>query len=513
LKTESAWLLQQFRCNPGATALRSAGMRMTWGELYELAGGYAAYLHSRGVRRNTRAAVVAQNSIDYAAILHALLLLEAVIVPINVRLTETEMRRQLRFAECAFVITDADNPVDDGIVSIAFSELHAHAPAKFPGEPPVSTMYRDDSTDRTGGDALDRTIVMMYTSGTTGDPRCAELTQGNFLYSALATYLRLDIHAGDSWLLSLPLYHIGGLSIVTRSAIFGNAVIVPASLHTESIADAIARHDPALMSLVPTMLRRLIEAGVEPNSSQKAVLLGGGPIHRPLVEDARSRGWKIAPTYGATETCSQTALRAPDAPDNPDPHNTPGADSASDENPSAGAPLPFVNIRIEDENGNETPAGTPGEIVVTSPVVMKGYHGSPPQPAVVDAQAPVRRYRTGDYGYIDGASGELHVLARRTDLIVTGGENVHPAEVEDALLRHPSVREACVFPLEDEEWGHVPAAAVVADGAIESGELLRFVSDALAPYKRPKKFFFLDSLPYNEQGKVMRATLRQICSK
>jgi o-succinylbenzoate---CoA ligase len=451
------WLRIQAEKSPDNAALISGEKITTFGDLFARAGELAESLAGRGISAGSHVAVACRNSEKAVELIHALLLLRSVIVPINIRLTENDIERYISFAECSDVITD--NTID------------TLGPAKH--------------------QSSRNALLLMFTSGTTGDPKCAEITHENVFYNAVATKLRLGVSGDDSWLLSLPLYHIGGISIVLRSVLYGIPVIVPSNPDTDSIIEAIYAHTPSMMSFVPTMMYRIVERGVNPIPSHRSVLLGGGPVSKDLFNRFTGDGWKIAMTYGATEASSQITTKHPLDEKNPG---------------SAGMPLPGTNVRIIQEDETEVPPGTEGEITVRSPSLMRGYYRRP------DMTEKVIRdgwYHTGDYGYCT-EDGYLYVVSRRDDLIVSGGENVNPVEVEHVLREHPSIADVCVFPYPDDEWGEIVACAIVIRGGdINLENIKRFVTGKIPSFMIPKRIFIVERLPYNEYGKVNRRLLHE----
>lgn len=473
------WLAVQAEKIPGDIALLFKYRKLTFHQLYNEARRLASFLNTRGISAGSHVSVISKNPELYVLLLHALLLLRAVIVPLNTRLTAKEIAKQIEFTDCGFVIVDDDAPsltFTDDISLIGISEIFQHQ---------NDVLYRPDDI------LLDESFLFMFTSGTSDTPKCAELTYQNVFYNALASKLRLRITENDSWLLSLPLYHIGGFSIIVRSVICGIPVIIPASLRSEDIMRAINDQDPSIMSFVPTMMQRLIEKGAVPNPSHKTVLLGGGPIPDKLLERCSKAGWNISPTYGATETGSQIATLYSDKPNNKN---------------SAGQAVPFTKVQIVGQNGKESGPSQEGEIAVKSVSLMKGYYK---QKEITGQVIRNGWFFTGDYGYLD-VNGNLFVKSRRSDLIVSGGENINPLEVEEVLRKHPAIRDVCVFPFTDNEWGEIVAAAVVIQfDAITSQEVEQFLSGKLASYKLPKKIFFTENLPYSEHGKLKRRKIRE----
>jgi O-succinylbenzoic acid--CoA ligase len=320
-------------------------------------------------------------------------------------------------------------------------------------------------------------LAVVFTSGSSGAPRAVVLSRAAFAASADASAERLGWEADDRWLLSLPPAHVGGLSVVTRCLRARVPVVLGSGLESAALLARIRGEEVTLASFVPAQVRRLLDAAPEPAPpSLRAVLVGGGPCPTALLDEAEARGWPLLPTYGLTEACSQVATVAP------------GEGAAA--RGSAGRALPGVEVCISE-----------GEILVRGPVLLDGYldGGAVRRPLKADGWLA-----TGDLGRLDDA-GRLHVLGRRDELIVTGGENVAPQEVEEALQTCPGVREALVFGVPDASWGALVAAALVPLGEPPAdGVLRRSLSARLAAFKRPRRIVWVDDLPRTPNGKPDR---------
>jgi o-succinylbenzoate---CoA ligase len=310
----------------------------------------------------------------------------------------------------------------------------------------------------------------ILTSGTVGEPRPVGLTYGNFLFSAMGSAFNLGVEPSDRWLCCLPLSHVAGLSIILRSVIYGTTAVLLDGFDTEQVASTLVSGGISVLSLVPTQLIRLLDADAD-LSAPRAILIGGGPVPADALREALGRGATVVQTYGMTETCSQVTTLAPE--------------DADRKIGSAGRPLLTSHIRIE-----------AGEILVQGPTVAPGCY---------EADGWLH---TGDLGHID-EEGFLYVTGRRGEVIVTGGENVMPAEVEAVLVAHPAVADAAVVGRPHPEWQEAVCALVVLhDGADATDEDLRsHCSASLASYKVPKRVDFVSSLPRTASGKLLRSEL------
>ena len=319
---------------------------------------------------------------------------------------------------------------------------------------------------------LDALHCRILTSGTSGDgPRSVGLTYGNHLWSAVGSAFNLGVEPTDRWLCCLPLAHVGGLSIVMRAVIYGTTAVIHERFEVDRIAASLEEDGVTVVSLVATQLARLLEAGVD-LLPLRAVLVGGGPVPDEVLEEALGRGATVVQTYGLTEAASQVTTLSPG-----DAHRKRG---------SAGRPLLTTHLRIQE-----------GEILVQGPTVA---------PGVADEDGWLH---TGDLGRIDD-EGFLYVEDRLGDVIVSGGENVLPAEVEAVLLRHPGVADAAAVGRADSEWQEAVTAIVVlrTGEAVSSEELRAHCAAELAGFKVPKRFEFVAELPRTESGKLKRAALR-----
>jgi O-succinylbenzoic acid--CoA ligase len=477
-----AWIEARAALAPDAPALAWRGGAWSHGELAARARALAAGLRAHGVGRGDRVAALLGNRPDFAALFHAASLAGAVLVPLDVRHAPVEIGRALadsgaRLLVCAEA-AHADAEPFPGVRRVDADALAAAGAAAPPGEP-----ARPEP---------ERPLAILYTSGTTGRPKGAILTHASFWWSAALSAAHLGAPPGERWLACMPLHHVGGLAILARAAIFGAGVVLHERFDAEAVAESLARDGVTIASFVPTMLRRVLAVRPgPPPPSLRCVLVGGAPTPPALLAEAWRRGWPAAPTYGLTEACSQVATL-------PLAEIGRRADGAA-------RPLFGVELEIRGADGRSRAPGEPGEIAVRSPAVMAGYHARP------EATARVLRdgwLLTGDVGVLD-AEGWLRVLDRRDDLVVSGGENVYPAEVEAALESHAAVAEAAVAAEPDPDLGGRVAAWIVpaAGAAVDEDALRAYCRTRLAGYKVPRAFHVVASLPRTPSGKLRRREL------
>jgi o-succinylbenzoate---CoA ligase len=436
-----AWLLRAAARRPDHPAVVTPETMLTYGELLARAQDAAAALHAEGVEHGDRVALALPPGIPFLVALHATLLLGAAAVPIDLRLSSREQVE--RAVGTALTV---DRPLQRG------------------SAPTPETLTRFDA---------DAVATIVHTSGTTAAARPVPLTIGNWAWNAMGSAIALGLDPQERWLCALPLSHVGGISILIRSAIYATTVVLHERFDATAAAHAIEHEQVTLVSAVSTMLQRLLDIGVRSiggagELSLRCILVGGGPLAPALAQRAHEVGIPVAQTYGMTEACSQVTT------------------SPAGEAETAGHPLCGQRVAIAQD----------GEILVAGPTVAPGAAGE-------DGWL-----RTGDLGTLD-ERGRLTVTGRKSDTIVTGGENVAPAEVESILLAHPAVADAGVHGRPDPEWGEAVVATVVLhDGSqAEAEELREHVAAHLARYKVPKEIAFAPQLPRTPSGKLLRREL------
>jgi O-succinylbenzoic acid--CoA ligase len=472
--------------SPELPALECGPERWTWAQLAREARSRARGLRALGIRDGELVAALLPNGAELVALVHAAQLCGAALLLLQPRLTAPELAFQLGDARPRLLVHGGGELAARArAAGASLPELRrASTPIGVDEEPALA--LRESSV-------LSDTAAVLYTSGTTGTPKGAELSHGAFVWSAIGSAFHLGAVPGDRWLACLPLQHVGGLAILIRAALSGAAVTVHERFDPVAVADALDHGGITLVSLVANMLERVLDArGARPAPpGLRCVLVGGGPCPPALLARARALAFPVATSYGLTEAASQVATLPLERA------RLPGA--------SAGRALFCSELRIVSPDGVTLPAGAEGEIAVRGPTLMKGYLGRP--------EATARALRggwlhTGDVGLID-ASSDLVVLERRSDLIVSGGENVYPAEVEAALREHPAVADAAVAGEPDDAFGaRVAAWVVLHPGAQPSEhELVQFCRSRLAGFKLPRRIRVVAALPRSDTGKLSRRQL------
>ena len=475
------------RLNPDMLALADGERQWTWAELHAAATATAERLRdSAGLREGDVLATLAGNSAEHVILLLATWLCGATVAPLNTRLAPAEIRKQIEHLRPKGMVSDNQTVFTD-MLQHALSDIVVNEAADA----------RRAETLSPGGDPADDTLCsILFTSGTSGVLKAVPHTWGNHRASAAGSAENLGVRPDDNWLCVIPLFHIGGLAIVTRCLQYGIAMTVRQGFDAAAVARELRERRVTLLSVVPTMFSRLLAEDATLSAATvpalRAILLGGAAAAPSLWDAARERRLPVLGTYGLTESCSQVVTAAPD--------------KAEEMAGTAGRPIPGAELRIVDAEDRDVPAGAAGEILLRGPMLTKGYY----RDEALSARSFIDGwFRTRDIGSMDDA-GLLRVHGRQDDMIITGGENVFPTEVEEVLLRHPAVRDAAVAGIPDEEWGARLGALLVLDGDENLGELEHWCRRELAGYKIPRSWRRVPEIPRTASGKIIRAEVRRL---
>ena len=475
LKENTGVLEQQAKVNGAVLAIISEKNKLTYKKLYSEVRKTAQYFRNNGIKENDKVAFLIENNENFIINLFAVWKLGAIAVPINVKLLSNEIKNLFSVVDCSRILVQKNLQQNLNFTS---KEKLMVCPFKY-NHRTNKTLIKNIKS------SLTDTAVIIFTSGTTGRQKGVEITFDNLYQSAATLNTFIKHSTGDIWLASLPFYHIGGFSIITRSILNGCTIVLPNSLKIFDIKTAFEKYHPAFISLVPTMLKTFLETGTKPHKNMKAMFIGGGPSLSKLIEKSIKKKFKIVKVYGSTETTSMVTAATQ--------HDLIGKLQTS------GKPIDNNKIKIVDENKNELPDGKTGEIVVEGNSVAKGYFNNI---KATEKKFVNRKFYTGDFGFID-KDGFLFIEMRRDDLIISGGENINSKEVENAILNISGIKDAYIFKEKDELWGEIVCAGVVFNNIIFKDEKLKkLLKKSLAAYKIPKKFYRLDKIPRNDLGKV-----------
>jgi len=456
---------------PNSPAILGVTRSYSYSVLDLLTDNISAKLYSRGIREDDRVAILSPHSEDFVLVILALWKLGAVPVPLDFKLPQGDIENLVNFSRVKAVLIHNDFAEH---FAAAGNSLYFPFGYSFDNPVPAKINYNED-----------KTALIIFTSGTIGSPKGVMHTFKSLINSCRAANSLLNAQPWDRCLLSLPLYHIGGFSIILRALYFGAAAAFPKDISTDEIIRSLLNFKPTHISLVPTQLKRILENEIQAYPEIKNLLIGGGPASDDIIIEACKKNWPVNKVYGSSETAAfVTALEKEETINRP---------------ASSGKALPDVEIKIFREDASSLS----GEVLIKSPALFAGYLFN-----AAETEEKLRDgfYRTGDIGYID-SEGYLFIETRRTDLIISGGENINPVEVEELIIKHPSVEEICVTGINDAEWGQAVAAVIVLkpNKTIEAEEVKNFMAGKAAAYKIPKKVFIAESLPRTSLGKIKRS--------
>ncbi|MEV5410894.1 long-chain fatty acid--CoA ligase [Thermopolyspora sp. NPDC052614] len=498
-----SWPRRRARMTPGKVALTHAGRHITYAELDERVNRLASALRGLGVRPGDRIAYLGVNHPSYVETLFATGLLGAVFVPLNIRLAAPELR---------YILDDC------GAEILICGASHRHLAKELP----VPRLILDDK-DGDGGDGgdagaggdyeklvasglpdpideevtLDQLCLIMYTSGTTGHPKGAMLSHGNLTWNSYNLLIDVDLTGREVTLISAPLFHIAALAqTLLPTVLKGGRAILESSFDVDRTYDLIESEGVTIMFGVPAMFNFFAQSPrweTADLSSLRNLLCGGAPVPEPLIKRYQERGLTFLQGYGMTET-SPGALFL-------------GAEDSVRKAGTAGVASFFTDVRVVTSDGADAAPGEPGEVIVQGPNVMLGYWRRP------EATAEAMRdgwFHSGDIAVLD-EEGYARIADRLKDMIISGGENIYPAEVEEVLYGHPAVAECAVIGVPDEKWGEVGKALVVPrpGASVDAETLLAYFDGRIARYKIPKYLEFVEPLPRNGSGKILKHLLRE----
>lgn len=476
-ETTPHWLTKRADLSPDKKAIEfEDGSSITYLELFHQSQSYARKLGKLGFRQGDHIAILSTNCAEMIQIIYACSYLGAVAVLLNTKLTINELNQQLLDSDAKVIITSESFKASKFVLQrMDYNELES-----VTEDTSIITLKSEI--------CFDDIFTMMYTSGTTGFPKAVQQTFGNHWWSATSSALNLGLHDNDKWLIPLPLFHVSGLSTMLKSVIYGMPIYVLEKFEVEKVHNAIMDRKVTIVSVVTVMVQRLIKRLGNhhyPNDF-RCMLLGGGPAPKSLLEQAKLKNIPVFQSYGMTETSSQIVTLTPE--------------DALKKIGSAGKPLFPAQLKIAHNENNPNQIG---EIIVKGPMVTKGYYKRAETNKVVFEN---NWLHTGDMGYLDD-QGYLYVVDRRNDLIISGGENIYPSEIENVLVQIEGIEEAGVKGSPNEEWGMVPIAFIVCSRPISENEIAAHLEKYLAKYKRPKEIHVVNELPRNAANKLVRHNL------
>ncbi len=465
----------------------------TYGELASFKDYFLQYLLDSGHDLQKPVGFLAHSSDELIFALAACWMLGVPFVCFSPNATARELNQQLEELQPNLVFTDKDHKdLNSTGHQVDLSELDLDNVLSREVKPDKRIVNFTPDLDP------ERVFGYFFTSGTTSTPKIVPLKRRQMYFAAEASAGNFRPDINHFWLLCLPLNHIGGISIVLRSILYGSGIYRMNRFDVDMVSTFLSENTMfQVASLVPTMLKRLLDIpAFRVHKSFQAILVGGGPVTPDLIQESLNCGIPLVPSYGMTETCAQIAANPVLKPSG---RYTPLK--------STGMIFPPNEIQIRDIEGRKVGANTSGAIWLRGPQVFDGYYSPENNNDSFDEDG---WFNTGDFGHMN-ANGQLFIETRRTDLIITGGENVSPFEVESELEKIDPITEAAVLGLPHEEWGQEVVAVVVArtKQEIKAEEIVNNLKERITSYKIPKKIVQAPALPRTESGKVKRSELRK----
>ena len=498
------WLKTREALTPDHEAVIDGPRRLTYRQLNRRINRLAHGLLDQGCARGDRVAVLAYNCLEYVEIIMAAAKLGLMVVPLNWRLTGPELSFNVNDSGCSALIFD---PELEKLAQNILAQTKISRIVTLGGESRLSGRPYDDliggqpETEPPGRACLDDPHIIMYTAGTTGKPKGAVLSQGASFWNAVNLNVNLDFTSADRDFLVLPMFHIGGIGLFTLPMLYcGGSVIIQRVFDPAETFKLIQKEKPTLFFGVPAIFLFMAQHPEFKNSGLercRLVMSGGAPLPVSLVEEYHRAGIILQQGFGMSEAAPSIA--------------TLDKAAALEKAGSIGQPVFHLEVRVADEEGRELERNRVGELIMRGPNLLKEYWNRPQATAeafLQDEGGPW--FRSGDLARMD-KEGYLFIVDRKKDMFISGGENVYPAEVEQAIFQMDQVAEAAVIGVPDERWGEVGRAVIVLKEGREAApeEILEFLGQRLAKYKIPKSIVFAPALPRNAAGKVLKNELRE----
>ena len=472
-------------------AIINSDKSISYKDLFTQAKQIAFALSDKGIIKDNYIPILIEDNFLFIKTIIALWLTGSIPVPLNTKLLDNEINSILSDHDFKFLVTDSKKNFGDSFESLSLSgvRIKNEVSRKDTKSPSFTKIDLSEINSFIVNEVdylapiINKGAVVIFTSGTSGRPKGVVHTFSSLIKSIENGNQILMHQEKDRWLASLPFYHIGGFQILCRSLYYGCTIVLPESLKTDDLVTAITNLNPTHISLVSAQLQKFIYLGMKASKSVRITLVGGGFVDNELMFEAEKLGWKLYRVYGSSETASMvTAISANEILSKPQ---------------SVGKPLNNVKIKISDDS----------EILIKSNSLFTKYLGDEKE---TSSKLINGFYHSGDLGFVD-VDGYLFIEARRNDLIVTGGENVNPIEVEKAILHIVGIRDVCVFAKQDKTWGQIVACAIVKeDNFINEKMIKETLKQKLTGYKIPKQFFFTDKLPRTSLGKLEREKIKKM---
>lgn len=491
----SAWLLHRAELTPDVEAIVDGGRRLTYRQLAAHALRAAGMLRELGVGRHDRVATLTSNCIEFMELFYATAELGAILVPLNFRLAAPELDYQIRDAGAEILFVGPEHAaLADQLAKDLPLRARVELDAEYPRRRDAAAAVSSDA----GRAAFSDPHLILYTAGTTGHPKGAVLTHANTYWNVANMSIAVSLTERDTTATILPMFHCGGIGLFTVPTLtVGGRVIVQRRFDADDLLDILRRERVAVCLGVPAIWLEMLktpEFTAAKLPDLRYLASGGAPCPTSVIDEIARRGFVFLQGYGLTETSPGGTLTPV-----PDWRRKAG---------TVGKSMAFVELRIARDDGTACDPREIGEVHFRGPNVFAGYWNAPT--ATAEAFTADGWFRTGDLGFVDD-EGFVTLVDRKKDMVITGGENVYSAEVEDVLFAHAAVAEAAVIGVPDERWGEAVCAVVALrpDAKASADEIIAHCRARLAKYKTPRYVVFIDSLPRNAAGKVLKRQLRE----
>lgn len=480
ISNKKHWLIEQAELNGNGSAIILQKNEFSYDEILTLVKKAVNYFLNIGVEKNNHVAIISDNNLEFILAVNALWFIGAIPIPLNPNLKKNELESLVKKSDCNFITVIGglrDNEIDKQIEIIEFSTESIND-------------YKSDA-EIVSYDSS-KICLMMFTSGSTGLPKCVKLTFNNLFYSAKSADLEIKHSVSDNWLASLPFFHIGGFSIITRSIISGCRLTLHLTLKSKDLISSIQKIRPTLISLVPTMFMKMAASFDKPWDELKIMFIGGGPVNPELLNIVKSSLWPVQIVYGATETSSMVTICS--------------TSNLIENGISAGKPLDGVNITFAESESVIN--GTKGKIIIKSKSIALGYYNSINEES---KQFEPGIYFSNDIGCFD-ENGNLQIIGRNDDVIISGGENISLYEITKLLSESKICSDCLAIGVKDEKWGQ--SYIIITDSKVINieNEINNFLSRKIAKFKMPKGIFRIEKIPRNELGKLKKGELQKLFS-
>ena len=473
ISNKEHWLIEQTKLHKDSIAVRSDLLELSYDELLIQVKKTASFFNEIGIKKNDHIALLSENNLEFILTVNALWFLGAIPVPLNIRLKHNELNELIKFSDCRLLIIAKKLFSKSISVEVPIVDLSLMAIQNCQSNVNISP-YNSSNI-----------CLMMFTSGSTGFPKCVQLTFDNLFFSAKSADCIIMHDTKDLWIASLPFYHIGGFSIISRSVISGCKILLTDSLNPKDIEFYINKYKPSLVSFVPTMFNNLINSIDLPWPELKQVFLGGGPIPAAIIKFAKEKKWPISIVYGSTETASMVSICS--------------TKNLIANGISAGIPMEGVKIKIGESDKLSN-------VIIHSRSVAKSYYKADKG---LSNKLGNGIFQSNDLGKVDG-NGNLQILGRGDQIIISGGENISLLQITNLINEKFVGLDFINIGINDKKWGQSYIILIGSQEADIEERLEYYLTKQLPKFKLPNQIYKLENIPRNELGKIQKSEIQKM---